>query len=122
MNTVAGYPVRHALSKVADFRKPRGKHRPLVAILALGCVATLCGASSLTAISQLNQQESAALRQLYRQTKDADLRSRCQMILLSADGHGVAGIARRTLFDENSVLSWFDRYEAEGLPGLEDGS
>ena len=73
-------------------------------------------------IRQLSQQESAALRQPYRQTKDADLRSRCQMILLSADGHGVAGIARRTLFDENSVLSWFDRYEAEGLPGLEDGS
>jgi hypothetical protein len=40
-------------------------------------------------IRQLNDQESAALRQLYRQTKDADVRSRCQMILLSANGYGV---------------------------------
>jgi len=69
---------------------------------------------------QLNEQERDALRQLYRQTKDADRRSRCQMLLLSADGHGVAEIAQLTLFDENSVLFWFDRYEAEGLDGLED--
>src|SRR5512142_2799421 len=71
-------------------------------------------------IRQLNDQERAALRQLYRQTKDADVRSRCQMILLSADGHGVAEIAGLTLFDENSVLFWFDRYETAGLEGLED--
>ena len=68
----------------------------------------------------LNEQEREALRQLYRQTKDADLRSRCQMLLLSADGHRVSEIAELTLFDENSVLFWFDRYEAEGLDGLED--
>lgn len=42
------------------------------------------------------------------------------MILLSADGHGVSDIARLTLFDENSVLFWFDRYEAQSLDGLED--
>jgi hypothetical protein len=70
-------------------------------------------------IRQLNDQESTALRQLYRQTKDADVRPRCQMILLSADDHGVGEIARMTLFDENSVLFWFDRYKAEGLAGLE---
>ena len=69
---------------------------------------------------QLSEQERDALRQLYRQTKDADLRSRCQMLLLSADGHRVSEIAELTLFDENSVLFWFDRYEAEGLDGLED--
>jgi len=71
-------------------------------------------------IRSLNEQESAALRQRYRETKDADLRTRCQMILLSASGHSIADIAALTLFDENSVLYWFDRYEAEGLSGLED--
>ena len=71
-------------------------------------------------IRHLNEQERNALRQVYRQTKDADVRSRCQMILLSADGHSVGEIARLTLFDENSVLFWFDRYEAGGLDGLED--
>ena len=38
----------------------------------------------------------------HRQTKDADLRTRCQMILLSAAGHAVAEIADLTLFDENT--------------------
>jgi transposase len=69
---------------------------------------------------QLNEQERAELRQLYRQTKDADVRTRCQMLLLSAVGHSVSDIAKVTLFDENSVLFWFDRYEAAGLDGLED--
>lgn len=52
MSTAAGYPLLQALSEVGDFRKPRGKRHPLVAILALGCVAALCGACNLTAISQ----------------------------------------------------------------------
>jgi transposase len=42
------------------------------------------------------------------------------MILLSAQGHGVAEIAQLTFFDQDSVLYWFNRYEAEGLAGLED--
>ena len=71
-------------------------------------------------INVTRDDEQTALRQLYRQTKDADLRTRCQMILLSAGGHPVAEIAELTLFDENSVLYWFDRYEAAGLAGLED--
>ncbi len=61
MKTVASYPLLQALSKVGDFRKPRGKRHPLVAILALGCVAALCGACSLTAISQWGHHHDLAL-------------------------------------------------------------
>lgn len=61
MPTVAGCPLLQALSKVADFRKPRGRRHPLVAILAIGCAATLCGASSLTAISQWARHHQPAL-------------------------------------------------------------
>lgn len=61
MKTAAGYPLLQALSKVADFRKLRGKRHPLMAILALGCVAALCGASSLTAISQWGRHHDVAL-------------------------------------------------------------
>ncbi len=61
MKTTVGYPLLQALSKVADSRKLRGKRHPLVAILALGCVAALCGASSLTAISQWGRHHDVAL-------------------------------------------------------------
>ena len=42
------------------------------------------------------------------------------MILLSAAGHSAVQIAALTVFDQDSVLFWLDRYEAEGLGGLED--
>jgi transposase len=71
-------------------------------------------------VHSLSDAEHEALQQLYRQTDQADLRTRCQMILLSAQGHGVPEIARLTFFDADSVLFWLNRYEADGLAGLED--
>ena len=64
--------------------------------------------------------EQKALRELYRQTRNADVRTRCQMILLSAQAYNVSEIADLTLFNEDSILHWLDRYESEGLEGLED--
>jgi predicted transposase YbfD/YdcC len=61
MTTVAGYPLLQALSKVDDFRKSRGRRHPLLGILALGCAAALCGASSLTAMSQWGRDHSQPL-------------------------------------------------------------
>jgi transposase len=69
---------------------------------------------------RLNATEVSGLETLYRQTKEADLRTRCQMILLSAQGYSVADIAKLTLFDQDTILFWFDRYEADALAGLED--
>lgn len=71
-------------------------------------------------IRSLTETEEADLKRLYRQTSNADLRSRCQMILLSAQGHSVPEIAYLTFFEEDAVLYWLDRYAAENLPGLED--
>lgn len=61
MQTRTGYPLLEALAKVADFRKSRGKRHAMVAILGLGCTAALCGASSLTAISQWGRHHPQAL-------------------------------------------------------------
>jgi len=61
MTTVAGAPLLEALSEVSDFRKSRGKRHALVALLALGCVAAICGCSSLTAISQWGRHHSAEI-------------------------------------------------------------
>lgn len=58
MTTVAGSPLLQALSQVPDFRQSKGKRHPLVAILALAVVAVLCGARSLTAISQWGREHS----------------------------------------------------------------
>ena len=71
-------------------------------------------------VRKLTQEEQTALQKQYRQTENADIRTRCQMILLSAQGHSVAEIASLTFFEEDAVLYWFDRYEAENLTGLED--
>ena len=69
---------------------------------------------------QVTLIQEAELKRLYRRTDNAGVRSRCQMILLSAQGHSAAEIASLTFFDQDTVLFWFDRYEAEGLPGLQD--
>jgi predicted transposase YbfD/YdcC len=58
MSTVAGSPLLTALSQVPDFRQSKGKRHPLAAVLALAVVAVLCGARSLTAISQWGREHS----------------------------------------------------------------
>jgi transposase len=71
-------------------------------------------------IRDLTDTERQNLEKLYRRTENADLRTRCQMVLLSGKGRSVAEIAELTLFEQDSVLYWFDRFEAEGVSGLED--
>lgn len=71
-------------------------------------------------VRSLSEAERKALRELYRRTANANVRTRCQMILLSTQEYAVSEIAELTLFNEDSVLYWLDRYENDGLPGLED--
>ncbi len=71
-------------------------------------------------VCPLSEHEQFALHQQYRTTHDADLRSRTQMILLSAAGQPVAQIASLTFFGEDTVLYWLDRYEQDGIDGLAD--
>jgi predicted transposase YbfD/YdcC len=54
-------PLVTALAKVPDFRKSQGQRHRLVAILALSVAAVLCGAQSLTAISQWGREQDGAL-------------------------------------------------------------
>jgi predicted transposase YbfD/YdcC len=61
MQTQRAKPLLQVFAKVADFRKSRGKRHPLIAILALSCAAALCGASSLTAISQWGRHHRQAV-------------------------------------------------------------
>ena len=71
-------------------------------------------------IQPLPEEERISLEKLYRKTDNADLRTRCQMILFSSIGYSVSDIAKLTLFEEDTVLYWFNRYEAQKIEGLED--
>jgi len=70
-------------------------------------------------VRSLPKAEQKALQELYRRTQNADVRTRCQMILLSAQEYAVSKIAELTFFNEDSILYWFDRYEQDGLAGLD---
>lgn len=70
-------------------------------------------------VQALSSEEIAALEELYRQTKDADVRSRCQMILLSNEGLSPPQIAKQVRFHRRTVTRYIQRYEEEGIDGLQ---
>lgn len=69
----------------------------------------------------LSDEALTELDDLYRTTRDVRIRTRAQMVLLSAEKQMVpseiASIVRR---DEQTVRRWLKRYRAEGLNGLYD--
>jgi transposase len=74
-----------------------------------------------TYLSPLAEQQLAELDELYRTTKVPRLRTRAQMILLSAEKrlkvNEIADIVRES---DATVLRWLKRYMAEGVAGLQD--
>ncbi len=69
-------------------------------------------------VHTLSTAELAALEKHYRQTNEADVRSRCQMILLSNEGLSPPKIAEQVRFHRRTVTRYIQRYEAEGIDGL----
>ena len=65
-------------------------------------------------VHSMSDKEIAALKRLHRRTQNADLRSPCDMILLSSDGLSPPQIAVRVRFSHDMV----SRYESEGIQGL----
>jgi transposase len=72
-------------------------------------------------VPALTPLQSKELDHLYRTTTAPRLRTRAQMVLLSAEqGLTVAKIAAIVRESEATVLRWLKRYVAEGLEGLHD--
>ena len=69
-------------------------------------------------VHSLSDEEVKALQRLHRETNDADVRSRCDMILLSGERLSPQQIAQRVRFGRYTVVRFIRRYEAEGLQGL----
>jgi transposase len=72
-------------------------------------------------IPPLDEEHQAALEQLYRKTELPRVRTRAQMVLLSAErglkSEEIAEIVRESAV---TVLCWLKRYMAEGPEGLLD--
>ena len=81
----------------------------------------MVGMKKAIRISGLTEEQRVALEQLYRKTKLPRVRTRAQMILLSAEqglkAEEIAGIVRESAV---TVLTWLKRYLAEGIEGLQD--
>jgi transposase len=71
-------------------------------------------------VHTLTDEAVAALETRHRQTKDAPVRSRCEMILLSNEGLAPPQIAERVRLSARTVRRTIDRYEAQGINGLEN--
>lgn len=72
-------------------------------------------------IPPLSEEERVAFEQLYRKTQLPRVRTRAQMILLSAE-QGLKAEEIATIVRESAVtvLTWLKRYLAEGMEGLQD--
>lgn len=69
-------------------------------------------------IHKLSTEEIKAIKLLHRETGEANVRSRCDMILWSNEGLSPPQIAQRVRFSRRTVTRHIKRYEAEGLVGL----
>jgi transposase len=72
-------------------------------------------------VSSLSEEQKVELEELYRKTEVPRVRTRAQMVLLSAEKQlkvdEIADIVRESSV---TVLRWLHRYMAEGIQGLVD--
>lgn len=72
-------------------------------------------------IEKLSKEAWQELDKMYRTTKTPRMRTRFQMIFLSAEqGLNAPKIAEIVRESENTVQRWLKRYQAEGIQGLYD--
>jgi transposase len=72
-------------------------------------------------VRELTQNEIDELHTLYDKTKDVRMRTRAQMILLSAEQNMTAQqISQIVRKNDQTVRRWLKRYNTEGINGLSD--
>lgn len=72
-------------------------------------------------LRELTADELAELTKLYRETKEARIRLRAQIILLAAENKLIAPqIAQIVRVNDQTVRNWLRRYTTQGIAGLFD--
>jgi transposase len=61
---------------------------------------------------ELENTEIDRLKKLHRKTKEGKKRDRIKAILMLADGHKVAFVAKVLLIDENTIYRWLEGYRS----------
>lgn len=73
-------------------------------------------------IRSLTAEEIKSIKQHMKTAKDSQSRNRAQAIWLSHQGYKVDEIAKILDRHRNAIVSWFERFESQGLVGLQDQS
>lgn len=72
-------------------------------------------------LRELTADERTELRREYRETKEARIRTRVQIVLLAAENKLTAPeIAKLVCVNDQTVRNWLRRYTKDGLKGLYD--
>jgi transposase len=74
-----------------------------------------------TKVIELSTEQRAALEKGYRKGKGHAFRIRCQMVLLKSKKRSSLEVGQVLGCCEMVVNSWLNRYEEEGIKGLETG-
>ena len=69
-------------------------------------------------IKDLTQAEREALQTGHKQGKSHQFRTRCQAILLSAQGYKVQELSSLLGVSDLSIYKWFNRFEKDGIAAL----
>ena len=68
---------------------------------------------------ELSVSEEAELLELFKTSKQHTFRVRCHYVLLSNHGKTMTEIANIYATTRQTISKWFDRYESEGIQGLQ---
>lgn len=68
---------------------------------------------------KLSDTQKLALEEGYQHGKTASFRKRCHIILLKSDSRTAKDIAQITKTNIQSVYNWLNRYEEQGIQGLQ---
>ena len=71
-------------------------------------------------IKPLTAKKRAALEAGKKSKKGTQFNQRCHAILLSSQGYTAQQLSAIFGVRKNAIYSWFDRYEKEGISGLEN--